>query len=314
MAYPSALGKLVKSDRRREWKALKSKHSAAISASRINFDANLGPRLDKYQTVVDAVAKVFAKNALSEAAISKATELAGPVSQIADSYLDRVKTLPNPARKDLTEFLQALKDDYRNWVDAGELFRKKAVPTVTAKDLGRVHAATEMLTALEPDVTNLQVNVPLLLARLRKLPSEVSYEDFLPMSAGPKMRADRWPQYISTKLDYLTTTATAVIKACPSVDREMHLLITAGFHMGGSSDFAGYVSRISAFAKSPALTAFRKQARFLGNVAVGNDYHARALGLAQGVGLTELTRSAKSADGAANAADGLVRKVGTIFP
>ena len=43
-------------DRRKEWKALKTKHAAAIKASKVDFDANLGKALDAFETQVKKMA------------------------------------------------------------------------------------------------------------------------------------------------------------------------------------------------------------------------------------------------------------------
>src|SRR6185436_20620860 len=43
-------------DRRKEWKALKTKHAAAIKASHVDFDSKLGPAIDTFEKLVTKVA------------------------------------------------------------------------------------------------------------------------------------------------------------------------------------------------------------------------------------------------------------------
>ena len=71
MPYLPVVGTLVKSDRRAQWTALKSKHSKAITARKIDFSSKLGPALDKYQVPVKAVTKLFIDEKLNLPAVQK---------------------------------------------------------------------------------------------------------------------------------------------------------------------------------------------------------------------------------------------------
>src|SRR4051794_9199488 len=65
------LARLVKTDRRKEWVALKARHKAAIAAKKLDFNAKLGPALDKYQLAVAAVTKFFVAEKLNQPAVQK---------------------------------------------------------------------------------------------------------------------------------------------------------------------------------------------------------------------------------------------------
>src|SRR3954463_7014325 len=148
MPYPAQLGKLVKSDRRKEWRSLKSAHSKAIAASKVNFDAKLGPRLDEYQKAVDAVATAFAKDSVNRVGIQKVVKVAGPVRNVAESYLEQVKTkLSEPARKELTAFLEAVMRDSADWLTVDDLFDQRSRPP-SAQALARVRPVVAELDRL----------------------------------------------------------------------------------------------------------------------------------------------------------------------
>lgn len=85
-----------------KWKNLKLKHAQAIKAKGLNFDRDFGPTLDKLVAVRD---KMDDKS-------RKATkELSQAAWGIADAYIGQIKAkqLPDPAGKELREFLVVLR-------------------------------------------------------------------------------------------------------------------------------------------------------------------------------------------------------------
>ncbi len=129
------VAKLVKSDRRKEWTALKAKHQAAIAAKKLDFNAKLGPALDKYQLAVAAVTKLFVAEKLSQPAVQKALTAARPLEPIAQTYLGRVKGMGDPAEKELTAFLKAIVADCAGWEQVAVLFDTDDTPMMSAGQL-----------------------------------------------------------------------------------------------------------------------------------------------------------------------------------
>ena len=152
MPYLPKVGKLVKSDRRREWQALKTKHSRAITAGRVKFDAKLGETLDKYQAQVAAINKQFAMQLVSVAAIAKLLTYSRPLRVLAESYQDRVKGLGGPAEKELTTFLSAVQADCRSWEEVSDMFEEETSHIVTAAQRKAVVGAHGVLDALSQEL------------------------------------------------------------------------------------------------------------------------------------------------------------------
>ncbi len=116
------IGKLTKSDRRNEWKALKSKHDPALAAKRVKFDAGFGKALDNYQAPVKVVTKLFVAEKLSQKELQKVVGAARSLEPLALSYVDRVKGLGGPAEKELTAFLKAVIADCQGWEQVLDMF------------------------------------------------------------------------------------------------------------------------------------------------------------------------------------------------
>jgi len=154
MPYLPLVGKLVKSDRRGQWTALKSKHRKALAAKKIDFDAGLGPALDKYQVPVKAVTKLFVDEKLNQPALQKVVAAARPLDQIASHYLDTVKGLGDPAEKELTAFLKGITTDCTGWEQVLDMFEKSAVPSVGAVQLAAVKGLYGSLDRLSAQLEN----------------------------------------------------------------------------------------------------------------------------------------------------------------
>ena len=115
MPINASFKELTKTDRRKQWKDLKTKHSKAIAKAKLDFDLKLGPALDKYQTQVDKLAKLAATVELNSNQIEPVMNTLGPLETIVASYHDKVKTLDEPAKKELTALLTAIDTDGREW-------------------------------------------------------------------------------------------------------------------------------------------------------------------------------------------------------
>jgi hypothetical protein len=123
---------LTKTDRRKQWKLLKSKHSKAISAAKLDFDLKLGPALDKYQTQVDKLTKLAATTELHTNQIQPVLLTVKPLKQIVASYRDKVKTLSEPAKKELTALLKAIDADGVAWTELAQALHSQRPTGPTA--------------------------------------------------------------------------------------------------------------------------------------------------------------------------------------
>jgi len=109
------LAHLVQVDHRRHWKDLKTKHAVAIKAAGLNFEQKLGPSLDKYETQIEALKRSANKGELTNAQIGPIKLLAAPLGRIAEGYVEQVKKLPDPAKKELLGLLTAIEADCKGW-------------------------------------------------------------------------------------------------------------------------------------------------------------------------------------------------------
>jgi len=122
------VGKLVKSDRRKDWKALKTKHAAVLAAKRLKFEAGFGTALDNYAKPLAVVNKLFVAEKLSQPALQKVVTASRPLDQIAQHYLGNVKGLGGPAEKELSAFLTAVSADCNGWEQVWDMFEKADLP------------------------------------------------------------------------------------------------------------------------------------------------------------------------------------------
>ena len=90
------------------WKRLKAEHAAAVKTGAVKFDKGLGGMLDKRQTFYKSL-KAFGKGSSALIAIGQLKQMktnATALDKVAKTYVDRVKNLPDPAKEELTEYLQ----------------------------------------------------------------------------------------------------------------------------------------------------------------------------------------------------------------
>jgi hypothetical protein len=106
---------LIKNDRRKQWKLLKTKHKAALAKAKLNFDLKFGPALDKHTANVGKLAQLAGKRELRDADIQPVFESASAMQKIVTAYQTKVQALPDPARKELLAFLKAIDADRQGW-------------------------------------------------------------------------------------------------------------------------------------------------------------------------------------------------------
>src|SRR5258706_14703351 len=95
-----------KTDRRKEWVALKKKHAAAIKASKVNFEAKLGPSLDKFELGIKKVATAGFGTKATLSDLEKVSQAGLTAKVAATEYLKKGAALSQPAQAELTKFLK----------------------------------------------------------------------------------------------------------------------------------------------------------------------------------------------------------------
>ena len=109
-----------KTDRRKEWKALKTTHAAALKAGKVDFDAKLGAAIDKFELQVHKMAAQNFGKKSDTADWVKVGNAATQLAAIAKPYKTKVTNLPAPAKTAMTKFLNALEDDAEMWSAAAK--------------------------------------------------------------------------------------------------------------------------------------------------------------------------------------------------
>lgn len=133
--WPSKYKKTT--DRRKEWKALKTKHAAALKASKVDFDAKLGPSIDTFETQVKKMAtEGYGVKSTTQSWTTVGTA-ATKLLAVVNTYQGKVAALPAPAKQDLKEFLEALEADGTLWVTAAQ----NPTPTEAGPSLGNARVA-----------------------------------------------------------------------------------------------------------------------------------------------------------------------------
>lgn len=114
--WPAAYNKAT--SRHNEWSALKKKHADAIKKSKLNFDADLGARIDAFENLIAKVAKADFGNTATLQDLEKVSSAGLNARAIAVSYKSKVAALADPAKKELTAFLSAITTDADLWAAA----------------------------------------------------------------------------------------------------------------------------------------------------------------------------------------------------
>jgi hypothetical protein len=114
--WPASYNKAT--SRHKEWSVLKKKHADAIKRSKLNFDADLGTRIDAFENLIAKVAKADFGNTATLQDLEKVSSAGLSARTIAVSYKSKVAALADPAKKELTAFLSAIATDAELWADA----------------------------------------------------------------------------------------------------------------------------------------------------------------------------------------------------
>jgi hypothetical protein len=106
---------LADNDRRRQWKLLKTKHKTAIAAAKLDLDLKFGTALDKHQARIEKLNTLSKKRELRDADLQPVFESATAMKPTVTAYRAKVKTLPDPAKKELNAFLKSIDEDRQGW-------------------------------------------------------------------------------------------------------------------------------------------------------------------------------------------------------
>jgi len=114
--WPSKYNKTT--NRHNEWSVLKKKHADAIKKSKLNFDADLGSAVDKFENLIKKVATAGYGQTATLQDLEKVSQAGLSAKKVATSYKTKVSALPDPAKKELAAFLTEIETDAQMWADS----------------------------------------------------------------------------------------------------------------------------------------------------------------------------------------------------
>ena len=308
MPQSPLVAKLVKSDRRKEWTALKTRHKAAIAAKKLDFNARLGPALDKYQLAVAVATKLFVAEKLSQPAVQKALYAARGLEPIAQNYLGRVKGLGDPAEKELTAFLKGLVTDCTGWEQVAVMFDKDDTPVTNAGQLAAVKALYGPLDRLISQLDNLGKSLPAAQAQLKADVAKTKRA----AQKGAKTSAAEWAVVVSRseaewakilrgRVDAVLANAASLAPKRLAILNDASPLLVAVTQFEAGSDYNTFKARAQTVAAT-SLTAFHLQAVSFN--ALQTDPSLRTvLGFDAGLPFIQNTRASKAVAHAAEYAE-----------
>ena len=137
-----------KSDRRKEWKALKTKNEKALTKQKIKVEIGLGKELDNLQKQIDTVLALDDKS-LTKKALDPVVTAATKVQASINKLRPKVT-----AFNDLTTFLVAVEKDIKWWNKAAGVIAVKQPPR-SHWDAREVPEAIGNLTKAQPLIAKL---------------------------------------------------------------------------------------------------------------------------------------------------------------
>ena len=256
----ATLKELLKSDRRRQWTSLKSKHGKAIAAKKLDFDAKLGSLLDKQHVQVAAVDKLFSRQAGGAADLQKVVAATRPVREIARYYRDKVKGLGDPAEKALVAFLKDIEGDCVDWERALDVISSQAV--VAKNSPAQMKAVREVygtLDALNRELANLARSLPDLRSRAKKIPREAKYAAYTKL-AKKAVTEKAWQKDLDADMKITESHAATLEALVATNDKLLNRLLTASVKFNETSDYPAFKQLAASFSSSSALKDFKQRA------------------------------------------------------
>jgi hypothetical protein len=114
--WPSRYNKST--NRRRQWQELKTRHAAAIKASKVSFGSDFGSAIDSFENEIKKVADVAFASKATLNDLDKVSQAGSKAQNIAEYYRSKLGTMQNPAKKELLDFLKDLESDAQIWQDS----------------------------------------------------------------------------------------------------------------------------------------------------------------------------------------------------
>lgn len=254
---------LAKSDRRRQWAALKSKHAKAIAAKKLDFDAKFGPLLDKYQAAMGVVDKLFARQAGTGKDIEKVVALTRPLRNVAEYYRDKAKGLGDPAEKELVKFLKEIESDCQDWEKALDAIGSQSVAARNSPvQIKAVREVYGELDALGQQLINLGRSLPDMKARVRKVPAEAKYKLYVEESKNP-VPEKQWQKELAADMKLMEAHGTALLALTTAAEKLLQRLLTASVRFDETADYAAFKDLAQSFAAAPVLKDFKQRALVL---------------------------------------------------
>ena len=313
MPNSSLVSKLVKSDRRKQWTELKSKHKAALAAKKVDFGAKFGAALDKYQLQLKATDKLLAAETLNQAAVDKILVFARPLSNVADHYLMLVKGLGDPAEKELAAFLKGVVADCNGWEQVSNIFEQSDVPAVTAAQLAAVKGLYGPLDRLSGQLENLGKSFSMAQAELKSGRNKgvrpaannvkMSSADW---AALKNLAPDQWARMYGAKMDAAIASAARLAPTIAPAQRDVQQLLNVVARFERKSDYAAFKERARTVAAA-SVAAFHQEAHGFTLVQSDPEILSR-LGL-KGLGGIQNTRASSAVAHGREYADALFQGI-----
>jgi hypothetical protein len=258
------IGKLTKSDRRNEWKTLKTRHDPALAAKRVKFDAGFGKALDNYQAPVKIVTKLFLDEKLSRKDLQKVVGAARSLEPLARSYVDRVKGVGGPAEKELTAFLKAVIADCEGWEKVLDMFEDTGLKA-GAPQQAAVKELYGLLDRLLSQAENLGKSLDSARAELAKVHTHATKPTLKPVrqSAAEWAQLKALPQAAWSQL--LRAKATGLIAAIDTLAPRRTALV---------KDAAPLLTAVQLFKPTSDYESLKARARAVSATSLADFYEA----------------------------------------
>ena len=310
------VGKLVKSDRRKEWKALKTKHAAALKTKGVKFQAGFGTALDNYAKPLATVSALFAAEKLSRPALQKVIAAAHPLEAIAVNYLSNLKGLGGPAEKELSAFLKAVAADCQGWDQVEDMFEQTNMP-VRRPAFTAVKALYGPLDKLAAQLENLGKSLPAARAevaagrttakRPKAKPVKLSAAEWAHVQT---ISEAAWGQLLGTKLDAMLGGWDRLAPVRATTQQEVTPLLTAVNLFDAQANYDSLKERADTVAAG-SLAAFEQACQAL--LALQTDPEVKTeLGFEAGLPFIQNTRAINAVKAAGDYAAELRQAIGRL--
>lgn len=257
---------LVKSDRRKEWQSLKSKHGKELKAKKVDFESKFGAGLDRYDAAIGPMRKLFERGEDSKAAAEKVCAAARPLRNVAEAYRAKVKGLGGTLERDMTRYLREVELECDDWEKALDVVSNQSlVGRNKPVQVKAVHEVYGTLDALGQQLINLVRSLGDLQTRAKKVPSAAKYRLYQEQ-AGAKARPEKdWLRELNADMGMLASSAAVLHGLTRTADTAVKRLLVAVVKFDERSDYGAVKDLATALANGSTLKDFRERAWLLKN-------------------------------------------------